>query len=121
LVLETTVLPTELFSCMRMYFKEIKNRLILTFLSQISVGLSLYHYKHILLFSTVYPVLVLEEASARHFVVTDILELTSIYLELLSFLNLQVMAVVFSYRISVQFNYSFYFRPFNLVQLYRVL
>ena len=98
MVLETTVLQNELFSFMLLYFKEIKNRLALVFLSQISTGLSLYYYKNILLFSTVYPVLVLEKFSAEHFVVTDILELTSIYSELLSFLNVQIMTTVFLYH-----------------------
>ena len=101
-----------------MYFKEIKNRLILVFLSQIFTGLSLYYYKNILLFGIVYPVLALEESRASHFTVTDVLELTSVYLELLLFLNTQVMIIVFLYHLFAFLAPAWYKKGFMIVRYF---
>lgn len=78
---------------MTKYFLEIKNRLLLTLLTCISVFLISYFYKETLLFLIVQPSIFKnynKSLSFFYFIFTDVTEILSIYLDLLKFLTLQI-------------------------------
>jgi Sec-independent protein secretion pathway component TatC len=72
------------------YFYEIKNRLTLIFVLQISIVLSLYYYKIAMLFIIVTPILDISDSSIN-FIFTGVTEPISAYLIITYFINAQFL------------------------------
>jgi sec-independent protein translocase protein TatC len=91
---------------MKFYFLEIKNRLILMFILQISTLLSLYYYKIFVLFIFVSPIFKLGESS--YFIFTSVTEPLSVYLNLTFFINKQLLLAYFLYHFFIFLLPAFY-------------
>lgn len=108
LVLETNVLPTELFSLknfkifMKKYFKELKNRFLILLFSYICTFLITYLYKEILLFTLIDVNLIVYS-----FIVTNIIEIFSVYIDLLICINFQIIFLFLCYHVFVFLSYAF--------------
>lgn len=87
------------------YLIEIKNRLFLLFLTYISVIISAYFYKEILLFSVVQPkyTLIDNKISLSYFIFTDVTEIFSVYMQLILFVSLQFLLVFAIYHVFIFF------------------
>jgi hypothetical protein len=106
---------------MQIYNIEIKNRFFLIFLSQTFSLLSLYHYKSILLFILVYPILKLK-SSVNYFIVNDVMELFHIYFHILLFFSNQLFLIIFFYHFLVFIFYACYKPEFkNLIFVCRTI
>lgn len=92
---------------MRFYFVEIKNRLILVFILQVSTLLSLYYYKTCVLFTVVSPVTQLDE-SMHYFIFTSVTEPFSVHFNLTFFINKQLSIAYFLYQFSIFLLPAFY-------------
>lgn len=102
MVLETNVLPIELFSLkkqMKTYILEIKNRLVLTFLTWITMIVVGYLYKETLLFLILQPNKLFESnTDAFYFIFTNVTEIFSVYIQLILFLSTQIVFIYFIYH-----------------------
>ena len=102
MVLETTVLPTELFSFQSIqmlyrYFFEIKSRILLIIISWIITILICYCYKEILLFLLVKLNVKLYSLNSFYFISTNLIDVFSVYLQLSYFISTQFsIAILFS-------------------------
>jgi sec-independent protein translocase protein TatC len=106
---------------MKLYFSEIKNRLILVFILQSSTLLSLYYYKISVLFTFVSPILKLGE-SMLYFIFTSVTEPFSVYLNLTFFINKQLVIVYFLYHFFIFLLPALYKLEFkNLFLLNKIL
>jgi sec-independent protein translocase protein TatC len=80
------------------YLKEIKNRVILLFLSWISTFYICYLYKEILLFVFIKPSLIKYNINNLYFITTNITEIFSTYINLASFTSNQICLLFFCYH-----------------------
>ena len=97
LVLETTALPTELFSFLMLnYLFELYNKLILLFVTLCSTFLVCYWYKDVLLFLITQMHLHDENV---YFIFTDVTELFSVYIKVVFFVTIQVTVWCFFYHL----------------------
>lgn len=82
------------------YFIEIRNRLILIIFAIISVLLVSYFYKEIILFMLLKPSLTNSlNFKLSYFIFTDVAEIFSVYLKIISFLGVQVFLLFFMFQI----------------------
>jgi sec-independent protein translocase protein TatC len=81
------------------YILELKNRFILLFITWFSVILIGYLYKETLLFLFIESeIFVNNEFKVDYFIFTDVLEVFSVYIELISFLSLQIVVLYILYH-----------------------
>ena len=76
------------------YFLEIKNRFFLIFIVWLSIILTSYLYKEIILFSIIQRNIsknINHQIDIFYFIFTDVTEILSVYLKLITFLNLQII------------------------------
>lgn len=96
---------------MSKYFLEIKNRLILLFITWFSTILVSYFYKEILLFIIIQPnkfTSLSEPLTLFYFIFTDISEILSVYLKLVTFLSFQVFFIYLVYHFFFFFSPAFF-------------
>lgn len=92
---------------MSKYFLEIKNRLFLLFIAWISTVFVGYFYKEILLFVIIQPnkfISINEPLTLFYFIFTDITEILSVYLKLVTFLSLQIFFIYTLYHFFLFFS-----------------
>ena len=104
LVLETTVLPTELFSLKNLkmfskYFYEIRNRVSLTILCWSLCAMSSYLNKETLLYLLIQPCEFLFKEKTLYFIATNLTDIFSVYLALSYFVAFQLTFAVGVYHI----------------------
>ena len=106
------------------YFLELKTRFILlfvTWLSTICVG---YYYKEILLFLFLEPDLLdnLKISFPNYFIFTDVFEIFSVYLQLILFVNLQILLLYFFYHFFIFLSTSLFTSEyFYLLNAFRLV
>src|SRR6478672_4876203 len=84
---------------MIIYALEIKNRLILTFLTWLSLIIVSYLYKETLLFLVLQPNKLFESsANSFYFIFTNVTEIFSVYVQLAFFLSTQIGFIYFIYH-----------------------
>jgi sec-independent protein translocase protein TatC len=86
---------------MSKYLLEIKNRLFLLFIAWVSTAIVSYFYKEILLFIIIQPnkfMSINDPLTLFYFIFTDITEILSVYLKLVTFLSLQVFFIYAIYH-----------------------
>lgn len=83
---------------MRIYLLEIRNRLILIFLTWLSIAIISYSYKETLLFIIVQPNKFFESDTDFYFIFTNVTEIFSAYVQLTIFLSIQIVFVYFIYH-----------------------
>ena len=84
---------------MSKYFLEIKSRLVLIGITWFSTILISYFYKEILLFIIVQPTAnVNKPLTLFYFIFTDITEVLSVYLKLITFLSFQIVLIFAVYH-----------------------
>lgn len=86
---------------MKTYLLEIKNRLILTFLTWLSIITVSYLYKETLLFLILQQNRLFESGNNTHsfyFIFTNVTEIFSVYIQLIIFLSTQIVSIYFIYH-----------------------
>lgn len=86
---------------MKTYLLEIKNRLILTFLTWLSIITVSYLYKETLLFLILQQNRLFESGNNPHsfyFIFTNVTEIFSVYIQLIIFLSTQIVSIYFIYH-----------------------
>ena len=86
---------------MKTYLLEIRNRLILTFLTWLSIVMVSYLYKETLLFLLLQPNKLLESSKdpySFYFIFTNVTELFSVYIQLIIFLSTQIVFIYLLYH-----------------------
>ena len=101
---------------MNKYLLELKNRFILLFITTISViGIS-YFYKEVLLFLIIEPDALNNfnvTLPLDYFIFTDVLEIFSVYIQLILFLSLQVFFLYFLYHCFIFLTPGLFFFEYN--------
>lgn len=115
---------------MSKYLIEIKNRLILFFFASLVTMFVCYLYKEILLFLVIYFCLKLDSLEF-YFIFTNIIEVFSVYLDLILFIHFQIFLFFFIYHTFVflipafyNFEYKyliFYFQIFLFFWFFSIL
>ena len=113
LVLETNVLPTELFSYLKhdRYSVEARNRLFLLLFNGLSTITIACLYKENLLFSLTYQsILKLKSQPAEilYFIFTNVTEMISVYISGAFFLSYQILFIYFIYQIFIFLSPAFF-------------
>ena len=122
LVLETTVLPTELFSFInekmkfKLYILEIKNRLILTIFAFVTCILTSYYYRETLLFLTIKSLN--SETRFLYFISTNITEIITSYFKLSYISSIILIAILLIYHILIFFKPAITFKEYNNIKQY---
>lgn len=83
------------------YFLEIKNRLFLLFLTWFSIILTIYLNKETILFTIIQKNSLKtnnKQLEIFYFIFTNVTEIFSVYLKLITFLNLQTISIYFIYH-----------------------
>jgi sec-independent protein translocase protein TatC len=96
---------------MSKYFLEIKNRLLLLFITWLSTILVSYFYKETLLFIIIQPntfTSVNEHLAFFYFIFTDVTEVLSVYLKLITFLSFQIFFICTVYHSFVFLSPAFF-------------
>lgn len=119
LVLETTVLPTELFSLfneiiMKKYIKELQNRIVLLIICWVTTFLVIYNYKEIFLFLILKPTQLKTNLILNNLIFTNVVELFSTYLELTIFITNQIAVVYFCFNLLAFFAPGLFEHEFKL-------
>ena|SRR6476620_2444763 len=86
---------------MRIYLLEIRNRLILTFFTWLSMVVVTYSYKETLLFIILQPNKLFESGMdpySFYFIFTNVTEIFSVYIQLIIFLSTQIVFIYFIYH-----------------------
>ena len=86
---------------MKTYLLEIRNRLILTFLTWLSIVIVSYLYKETLLFLLLQPNKLLESGKdpySFYFIFTNVTEIFSVYIQLIIFLSTQIVFIYLLYH-----------------------
>lgn len=81
------------------YFLEIKNRILLLFITWISTFCICYKYKITLLFFFINPSLVSLQINSAYFISTNLIEIFYIYVKLSSFISTQITLLFFFYHV----------------------
>jgi sec-independent protein translocase protein TatC len=103
------------------YLLEAKNRLFLLLLTGSSCFLVGYFYKETLLFLFVQPLMYQDtnsHSAVFYFIFTDVTEIFSVYIKLVSFLSIQLTLLYVLYHLFVFFSPAMYYKEylyFNLV------
>jgi len=98
------------------YLIEIKNRIVLLLLTSISTLLIGYFYKETLLFLILQPSKLVNNLTVFYFIFTDVTEIFSVYIKLITFICTQVFFLYFIYHFFIFFGPAmfkteyFYFR-----------
>lgn len=96
---------------MSKYFLEMKNRLVLLLITWLSTILISYFYKETLLFFMIQPNTfryVNEHLALFYFIFTDVTEVLSVYLKLITFLSFQIFLIYIVYHSFLFFNPAFF-------------
>ena len=121
LVLETTVLPLNyspfLVKMFTNYFLEIKNRLFLVGFLWVTVFITCYHYKEVILFLLIYNNSKLYSLNDVYFIFTNITDLFSMYFSLSYFVSNQIFVLVFSYHIVVFLSPGLFKFEYDLIKV----
>ena len=106
---------------MSKYLLELKNRFILLFVSWVSVIFVSYFYKETLLFLFIEPDYVFNTFNMKspfsYFIFTDILEIFSVYIQLILFLSLQVLFIFLIYHFFVFLSPGLFFFEYYRLNL----
>lgn len=106
MVLETKVLPAELFSFFIVrYILEIKSRFVLLLITCGLILITTYFYKETLLFSILYQNIFLKNKNKQieilYFIFTDVTEILLVYFKLIIFFNYQIIIIYLFYHFFV--------------------
>ena len=98
---------------MNKYFLEIKNRFILLCVTWLSVLFVSYLYKETLLFTIVQPNLTVNEyTNTFYFIFTNVLEVLSVYLELIVFISVQISFIFLFYHMFLFLSSGFFYSEY---------
>lgn len=102
---------------MSKYILEIKNRLILLFITWFSVILTGYFYKETLLFLFLESeVFYNSEFKVYYFIFTDIAEVFYVYINLVMFISLQILFLYLIYHGFIFFSFSLFIVEYNYLR-----
>lgn len=91
------------------YILEIKNRIILLFITWVSLFFVAYLYKEVLLFLLLeFEIFSINEFKIYYFIFTDVVEVFLVYLELIFFINYQILIIYLIYHIFIFFSGAFF-------------
>ena len=94
---------------MSKYILEIKNRIILLFITWFSVVCVGYLYKETLLFLFIESeIFVNNEFKVYYFIFTDVIEVFSVYIQLTLFFSLQILCIYLIYHICIFLSYGLF-------------
>lgn len=96
------------------YTIEIKNRLLIVFFVFLSILLTTYIYKEILIFLIIKPQNIFNKLSYNYFIFTNVTDVFSIYLKVIYFITIQITFITFIYQFTAfisnaLFKYEYYF------------
>lgn len=96
------------------YLLEIKNRVLLLFITWISLMLISYLYKEILLFLFIESeIFGTNEFKVYYFIFTDVIEVFSVYMKLIFFISFQITFIYFIYHIFTFLSYGLSFLEYS--------
>lgn len=99
------------------YFLEIKNRLFLVGFLWVTVFITCYHYKEVILFLLIYSNSKLYSLNSVYFIFTNITDLFSMYFILSYFVSNQIFVLVFSYHIVVFLSPGLFKFEYDLIKV----